>query len=156
MPASRSARAMIFAPRSWPSSPGLATTTRILRVEMATGIRGMLVHDELHLLVLAAVDRADDRVGAAAPHLLRVGPGLHRARAELHRTLDDFHVVDVVATPDPLDARALGHGDDRHAARADEVVVADLDPCRGGRAGGEQGQESAREDEHGESEQLAQ
>src|SRR5439155_12099076 len=32
MPASRSARAMIFAPRSWPSSPGLATTTRILRV----------------------------------------------------------------------------------------------------------------------------
>ena len=33
MPASRSARAMIFAPRSCPSSPGLATTTRILRVD---------------------------------------------------------------------------------------------------------------------------
>src|SRR5436190_12663311 len=31
MPASRSARAMILAPRSCPSSPGLATTTRILR-----------------------------------------------------------------------------------------------------------------------------
>ena len=31
MPASRSARAMILAPRSWPSRPGLATTTRILR-----------------------------------------------------------------------------------------------------------------------------
>src|SRR4051794_27324415 len=31
MPASRSARAMILAPRSWPSSPGLATTTRIFR-----------------------------------------------------------------------------------------------------------------------------
>src|ERR1035438_1967647 len=30
MPASRSARAMIFAPRSCPSRPGLATTTRIL------------------------------------------------------------------------------------------------------------------------------
>src|SRR5205085_4027710 len=29
MPASRSARAMIFAPRSCPSRPGLATTTRI-------------------------------------------------------------------------------------------------------------------------------
>src|SRR5690348_3540702 len=29
MPASRSARAMILAPRSCPSSPGLATTTRI-------------------------------------------------------------------------------------------------------------------------------
>src|SRR5512145_1426299 len=31
MPASRRVRAMIFAPRSWPSRPGLATTTRILR-----------------------------------------------------------------------------------------------------------------------------
>src|SRR3954452_11380490 len=31
MPASRSARAMILAPRSWPSRPGFATTTRILR-----------------------------------------------------------------------------------------------------------------------------
>ncbi|GAA2249455.1 hypothetical protein GCM10010232_41450 [Streptomyces amakusaensis] len=29
IPASRSARAITFAPRSWPSSPGLATTTRI-------------------------------------------------------------------------------------------------------------------------------
>src|SRR2546421_9054359 len=29
MPASRSARAMIFAPRSWPSSPGFAMTTLI-------------------------------------------------------------------------------------------------------------------------------
>src|SRR3954447_9458072 len=35
MPASRSARAMIFAPRSCPSSPGLATTTRILRAMAA-------------------------------------------------------------------------------------------------------------------------
>src|SRR3989442_2179880 len=30
MPASRSARAIIFAPRSWPSRPGLAISTRIL------------------------------------------------------------------------------------------------------------------------------
>src|SRR5579863_5566711 len=29
MPASRRARAIIFAPRSWPSSPGLATSTRM-------------------------------------------------------------------------------------------------------------------------------
>src|SRR5437867_3680267 len=29
MPASRRARAITFAPRSWPSSPGLATSTRI-------------------------------------------------------------------------------------------------------------------------------
>src|SRR3954452_7788684 len=40
MPASRRARAMIFAPRSWPSSPGLATTTRIFRVwVLFTGAR---------------------------------------------------------------------------------------------------------------------
>src|SRR3954471_18291143 len=32
IPASRRARAMIFAPRSCPSRPGLATTTRIFRV----------------------------------------------------------------------------------------------------------------------------
>src|SRR6478609_7416682 len=38
MPASRSARAMILAPRSCPSKPGLATTTRILRaVAVAIG-----------------------------------------------------------------------------------------------------------------------
>src|ERR1700712_2969712 len=30
MPASRSARAMTLAPRSWPSRPGFAMTTRIL------------------------------------------------------------------------------------------------------------------------------
>src|SRR3954464_14478565 len=30
IPASRRARAMTFAPRSWPSRPGLATRTRIL------------------------------------------------------------------------------------------------------------------------------
>src|SRR5215218_11048223 len=36
MPASRRARAMILAPRSWPSKPGLATTTRILRAVAAS------------------------------------------------------------------------------------------------------------------------
>src|SRR5436305_1271850 len=36
MPASRSARAMIFAPRSCPSRPGLAITTRILRATAAS------------------------------------------------------------------------------------------------------------------------
>src|SRR4029453_17314097 len=36
MPASRNARAMILAPRSWPSRPGFATTTRILRLVLST------------------------------------------------------------------------------------------------------------------------
>src|SRR4051812_13594467 len=39
MPASRSARAMIFAPRSCPSRPGLATTTRIF-LWVAASMRG--------------------------------------------------------------------------------------------------------------------
>src|SRR5437588_11244482 len=44
MPASRSARAMIFAPRSWPSRPGLATTTRILpAADWASAIRDLAV-----------------------------------------------------------------------------------------------------------------
>src|SRR5207237_2226858 len=38
MPASRRARAMIFAPRSCPSRPGFATTTRILRAVEVAGI----------------------------------------------------------------------------------------------------------------------
>src|ERR687892_2673264 len=38
MPASRSARAMIFAPRSWPSRPGLATTTRITSEDGCLGV----------------------------------------------------------------------------------------------------------------------
>src|SRR6187551_1590662 len=60
MPASRRARAMIFAPRSWPSRPGLATTTRILRAirgrlndERVAGeamLGGHLAQDRLHRL----------------------------------------------------------------------------------------------------------
>src|SRR5215216_7244916 len=38
-PASRSARATIFAPRSWPSRPGLATITRSF-----SGMRGSLAN----------------------------------------------------------------------------------------------------------------
>src|SRR6516225_4769956 len=38
-PASRSARATTFAPRSWPSRPGLAMTTRMLLMNPSTGTR---------------------------------------------------------------------------------------------------------------------
>src|SRR6266508_2351666 len=38
MPASRRARAMIFAPRSWPSKPGLAITMRIFRLALIGGV----------------------------------------------------------------------------------------------------------------------
>src|SRR4051794_1617849 len=47
MPASRRARAMILAPRSWPSKPGLATTTRILRAVAVVIDGGSLEHGAL-------------------------------------------------------------------------------------------------------------
>src|SRR3954469_6370544 len=47
MPASRRARAMILAPRSCPSRPGLATTTRILRSVAVVISGGSLEHRRL-------------------------------------------------------------------------------------------------------------
>src|SRR4051812_29069349 len=61
MPASRSARAMIFAPRSCPSSPGFAINTRIFRSlifrSLSRGARRRIVSAELredHEVVIAA------------------------------------------------------------------------------------------------------
>src|SRR5919108_2180145 len=94
IPASRSARAMIFAPRSCPSSPGLATTTRILRVEVAAAMSAILApHDELHALVAGTVDRADDRVRAGARELLGEPAGRLGAGAELRGPLRHGDVV---------------------------------------------------------------
>src|SRR5581483_8773478 len=59
MPASRSARAMIFAPRSWPSRPGFATTTRIfLSVEVLIG-RGSLERRRLGVAAEHVLERGD-------------------------------------------------------------------------------------------------
>src|ERR1700704_3179922 len=93
MPASRSARAMIFAPRSCPSRPGLATTTRIFRLPCCFGAScsavpsicdpSLLDHDSLpHLLrVHEAVDRElallrDLVLEAALAGLLRAEPAV--------------------------------------------------------------------------------
>src|SRR3954469_21896269 len=85
MPASRSARAMILAPRSWPSRPGLATTTRILRFDEAS-MRAVILRGSACERAHEAVDRhepdepaglvvADDRVEAI---LVRAVHGLAR------------------------------------------------------------------------------
>src|SRR5258708_34611113 len=70
MPASRSARAMTFAPRSWPSRPGFAMTTRIFC---------MLNERDLFVLGPDLAQRvahlADGRIGADAVH-----QGIHRVR----------------------------------------------------------------------------
>src|SRR5687768_16032871 len=109
MPASRSARAMIFAPRSWPSRPGLATTTRILRVLGGADIapdrswtragrrsaRDAQGHPHGRL-----VDAADDPVAAGAGHPLAVGPVLLERGAEVHRPVG-HDVVQVAPHPVP-------------------------------------------------------
>src|SRR5215210_1473626 len=94
MPASRRARAMILAPRSCPSRPGLATTTRILRAvgveadmrlparrEAPMGGREVchrarspvswLAHADRHAHV-RRVDDAEEPIGAAAGEPLAV------------------------------------------------------------------------------------
>src|SRR3954452_17953999 len=94
MPASRSARALIFATRYWPSRPGLATTTRILRLEPAADISGgSLLDDELHPLGAEAVDRAIDDVGAPLLERLGVGAGAVDPGIELGRARLDGHRV---------------------------------------------------------------
>src|SRR5690348_7036905 len=80
IPASRSARAMIFAPRSCPSRPGLATTTRILRPEVAMP-RSVPAHAKLRLVP------DDDELLDAFEAVARVappGPELERLRALVH------------------------------------------------------------------------
>src|SRR5262249_37639497 len=63
IPASRSARAMIFAPRSWPSRPGFAMTTRILRatarkymdVSAATSVPDQALTRQMLRLIFGAI-----------------------------------------------------------------------------------------------------
>src|ERR1700730_230584 len=55
MPASRSARAITLAPRSWPSRPGLATRTRILGSDI--GFYLTTVGMEAHRVTSPAVAR---------------------------------------------------------------------------------------------------
>src|SRR5215471_16115063 len=131
MPASRSARAMTFAPRSWPSRPGLAIRTRMGRDMRA---RSVSVDDR-------------DRIPDAQP-VARQGPGEHAEPAasspgdrgeDPRRTLRRLGIEDrhdaAVAGPDDLDQHvadpelptdpaillerpALGQVEDRVAAQA--------------------------------------
>src|SRR4051794_37296445 len=100
IPASRRARAMIFAPRSCPSRPGLATTTRIFFVLLGAGS------------LMVARGRADHmRPRASAPGggsagAAWSGDGLARRRqalallvlAERAEVPDDLAVADLVGT----------------------------------------------------------
>src|SRR5215475_5726486 len=67
MPASRSARAMIFAPRSWPSRPGFAMTTRIFPATIRK-------YRSVHLTVVGCSPAWPNPGGAQSGYLLD-GPG---------------------------------------------------------------------------------
>src|ERR1700754_4068226 len=84
MPASRRARAMIFAPRSWPSRPGLATTTRIfwlvLGADIGRGRGGSMAARALATRGGAArVDGTHVRRGPEGPR----GPAFEAGRPRL-------------------------------------------------------------------------
>src|SRR3954452_16366770 len=133
MPASRSARAMIFAPRSCRSRPGFATTTRIFRLpacEPAAEVSAVpstaprLLHDDL-LTHLHGVHEAVDGPRALLPEPV---PEVARPRLALRApaavVLGDG--VPVLGAPLPVHDRALL---DRDLAPVEEVVgeVSDLD-----------------------------
>src|SRR5687768_9878762 len=96
MPASRSARAMIFAPRSWPSRPGLATTTRSLRAPAGC----ISVHRRLEVRAPHVLQRGDDlalagvRAGAVQQRRHEVRARARRATAQIgERDLDGAGVA---------------------------------------------------------------
>src|SRR3954447_26135710 len=133
MPASRSARAMILAPRSCPSRPGFATTTRILRLpacEPAAEVSAVpstaprLLHNDL-LAHLHWVHEAVDGPRAPLPEpVLEVARPRLALRAPAAVVLR--HRVPVLRAPLPVHDRALL---DRDLAPVEEVVgeVSDLD-----------------------------
>src|SRR4051794_30531188 len=118
MPASRSARAMIFAPRSCPSRPGLATTTRILRLTVS-GIgagKSMTPRPQVERLRdldvhVHALEGAHELVGPLRrePVLERAALGVRR-RVEVPGAADLEDLVLVLAAPDPLDGGAAADG----------------------------------------------
>src|SRR5215470_16552222 len=116
-PASRSARAMIFAPRSCPSRPGLATTTRILRVEVAASIEACSLGPGAPCeRMYQALDR--DQAGVAAVRLAaadRIEAAVQRAR---HRARGDLG--DALVEPDH----------ERLAPRRGPVAVREDEPDR--------------------------
>src|SRR6266542_2235569 len=87
MPASRNARANTFAPRSWPSRPGFATSTRIFssakvvpRDHEPLDLAGPLVQrrdagvaeEALHLVLLAVAVAPVDLQGAVRAEVRRL------------------------------------------------------------------------------------
>src|ERR1700709_1202351 len=112
MPASRGARAMILGPRSWPSKPGLATTTRILRAVAVVIGRGK-----------RSGCSEDGGLGVSAEDLLHRGDHLALGGADAGGGDDRLHQV-AVRRGDPLQLRqgALDGGTVAAGAGSREAV----------------------------------
>src|SRR5919107_5750636 len=77
IPASRSARAITFAPRSWPSSPGFATRTRIfLSLMLESGLLVEAVHVAQGVADFAERGVGAHRVDGRGHRVVAVGRGL--------------------------------------------------------------------------------
>src|ERR671926_544199 len=97
IPASRSARAMIFAPRSWPSRPGFAITTRIFRatrVSLVTLFSAVAPLDRAGASPRQEKDRerddhdqTEERAGNREPEWAQPAVRRGRRRGVLRRTL---------------------------------------------------------------------
>src|ERR687895_724403 len=114
MPASRRARAMIFAPRSWPSRPGLATTTRITSEDGCFGVGAVHALQRFDDLALGAVgagavEQRFHQVAARRGAVAQLGERLLRGvgvAARPHR----LHAADLLALQlgrDPEDLEPL-------------------------------------------------
>src|SRR5215213_4968017 len=168
MPASRSARAMIFAPRSCPSRPGLATTTRIFWVVLEAGIAGGPGFyarpgrndggpRRAQRSPRASVRRSADAQTQAHPRMDvaddRVPPGAREAAGDRARAADardraalrpgrDADVVGQAAGPAEADGVAAL---DAQRAGAEPVLRADADGLRRGK--GRDGDRGAQGDD---------
>src|SRR3954454_19588539 len=124
MPASRSARAMILAPRSCPSRPGLATTTRIFLLPCCCGascsaVPSIAGRESRRSAVPAAPGVAGDP--ASLPVLeRREAAGIRELQLVDARVADQPRVVPRVAVH--VDPHGLAGP--QHGARVEQVEVA--------------------------------
>src|SRR3954447_4795685 len=124
MPASRSARAMIFAPRSCPSRPGLATTTRIF-LFVAVDMSGCAACGRRRPGRLFVLER-DDALGAGPDAVLAEAAPAHRSEQSATGTGGG---VLAAAVQQEVESGAGGrHGDvAAPSQRASRQVIGDRD-----------------------------
>src|SRR5829696_446181 len=117
IPASRSALAMIFAPRSWPSRPGFAITTLIFRA-MASAVYGGASHGHRLLPGLAQPRRCLFGLPRRGPPPARLRPRRARQVAGARALADGRGDRDHAPPPRPLGRpRAVGVGQPLRSGR---------------------------------------